>query len=196
MSAELDRNAQFERLTTWARVGFAALCCERLLPAYAGFAQATGWGDAGVLGQALDRVWAAIASGQAISGEEARALVKRCLQQVPHLDDPFDTDLAAPAQNAAIAVLRTVECARDGDPQRAEGVGDLSLDAFEAYVDLRWGQGPVYDAGFVESHVAVRRQRDDQQHDLMALARLDQGGPGIQQLREHARRSGFTALLQ
>jgi hypothetical protein len=73
---ELDRNTQFERLTTWARVGFAALCCERLLPAYAGFAQATGWGDAGVLGQALDRVWTAIISGQVIPGEEARVLVE------------------------------------------------------------------------------------------------------------------------
>jgi uncharacterized protein YjaG (DUF416 family) len=108
---------QIQRLTTWARVGFAALCCERLLPAYTGVRPGNGLGDAGVLHQALDRLWAAIAS-QAISGEEARALVKRCLQQVPHLDDPFDTDLAAPAQNAAIAVLRTVECARDGDPQR------------------------------------------------------------------------------
>jgi hypothetical protein len=196
VSAELDRNTQFERLTTWARVGFAALCCERLLPAYAGFAQATGWGDTGVLGQALDRVWTAIISGQVISGEEAGVLVERCLQQVPHLDDPFDTDLAAPAQNAAIAVLRTVECSRDGDPRLAEGVGELCLDAFEAYVDLRWGQGPVYDAGFVESHVAVRRERDDQQHDLVALARLDQGGSGIQELREQGRRSGFTALLQ
>jgi len=137
VSAELDRNTQFERLTTWARVGFAALCCERLLPAYAGFAQATGWGDIGVLGQALDRVWTAIISGQVIPGEEARVLVERCLQQVPHLDDPFDTDLAAPAQNAAIAVLETVECAHDGDPRRAEGIGELSLDAFEAYVDLR-----------------------------------------------------------
>jgi hypothetical protein len=119
VSAELDRNTQFERLTTWARVGFAALCCERLLPAYAGFAQATGWGDIGVLGQALDRVWTAIISGQVISGEEARVLVERCLQQVPHLDDPFDTDLAAPAQNAAIAVLRTVECA----PPRGSAAG-------------------------------------------------------------------------
>jgi hypothetical protein len=53
-----------------------------------------------------------------------------------------------------------------------------------------------YDAGFVESHVAVRRERDDQQHDLMALERLDRCGPGIQQLREHAHRSGLTALLQ
>ena len=93
-------------------------------------------------------------------------------------------------------MLRTVECAHHGDPRRAEGVGELCLDGFEAYVDLRWGQGPIYDAGFVESHVAVRRERDDQQHDLVALARLDQGGSGIQQLREHARRSGFTTLLQ
>jgi hypothetical protein len=52
------------------------------------------------------------------------------------------------------------ECARVGDPQLAEGVGELSLDAFEAYVDLREGQGPIYDAGFVESHAAVRRERD------------------------------------
>ena len=93
-------------------------------------------------------------------------------------------------------MLETVECAHDGDPRRAEGIGELSLDAFEAYVDLTESQGPVYDAGFVESHVAVRRERDDQHHDLVALARLDQGGSGIQQLREHARRSGFTALLR
>jgi len=193
---ELQLRHQLERLTAPARVGFAALCCERLLPAYTGFAQATGWGDAGVLRQALDRVWAAIEGDQAISAEQARELVERCLQQVPHLDDPFDTDLAAPAQNAAIAVLQTVECARDGDPQRAEGVGDLSLDAFEAYVDLTEGQGPIYDAEFVESHAIVRRERDDQDQDLVALGRVDQRGPGIQQRRDHARRSGFTRLLQ
>jgi uncharacterized protein YjaG (DUF416 family) len=172
------------------------LCCERLLPAYAGFAHATGWGDGDVLRQALDRVWAAIASGQVISGEEARELVTRCQQQIPHLDDPFDTDLAAPAQNAAIAVLRTVECARDGDPRLAERVAELSLDAFEAYVDLTEGQGPIYDARFVESHVVVRRERDDQYQDLVALGSLDQRGRGIQQRRDHARHSGFTRLLQ
>ena len=121
--------------------------------------------------------------------------MERCEQQVPHLDDPFDTDLAAPAQNAAIAVLETVECTRDGDPHVAERVAELSLDAFEAYVDLTEGQGPIYDAEFVNSHVAVRRERDDQRHDLVALARLDQGGLSIQQLRDHARRSGFTTLL-
>jgi uncharacterized protein len=192
---EPNLRVELERLTAWARVSFAALCCERLLPAYAGFAQATGWGDPGVLRQALDRAWAAIDSGQAIAGEEARALVRRCEQQVPHLDDPFDTDLAAPAQNAAIAVVETVECACDGDPRRAEGVGDLSLDAFEAYVDLSEGQGPIYDAGFVESHVAVGRERDDQHQDLVALAGSNDV-LGIQQRRDHARRSGFTALLQ
>jgi hypothetical protein len=120
--------------------------------------------------------------------------VQRCEQQVPHLDDPFDTDLAAPAQNAVIAVLQTVECARDGDPQLAEEVGDFSLDAFEAYVDLTEGQGPIYDAVFVESHVAVRREREDQYQDLVALGRWDQAGRGIQQRRDHARRSGFTRL--
>jgi hypothetical protein len=51
-------------------------------------------------------------------------------------------------------------------------VGDLSLDAVEAYVDLTEGQGPIYDAGFVESHVAVRWERDDQDQDLVVLGRL------------------------
>jgi uncharacterized protein YjaG (DUF416 family) len=193
---ERRRRAELERLTVPARVGFAALCCERLLLAYAGFAQATGWGDGGVLRQTLDRVWAAIEGGQAISAEETQALVERCLQQVPHLDDPFNTNLAAPAQNAAIAVLETVECARDGDPRLAEGIGELSVDAFEAYVDLTEGQGPIYDAGFVESHAIVRRERDDQDQDLVVLGRLGEGGQGIQQRRNHARRSGFTRLLQ
>ena len=50
--------------------------------------------------------------------------------------------------------------------------GDLSLDAVEAYVDLTEGQGPIYDAGFVESHVAVRWERDDQDQDLVVLGRL------------------------
>jgi uncharacterized protein len=69
---ELQPRVELEPLTVPARVSFAALCCERLLPAYAGFTHATGWGDAGVLRWALDRVWAAITSGQALSGEEAQ----------------------------------------------------------------------------------------------------------------------------
>ena len=75
-------------------------------------------------------------------------------------------------------------------------MGDLSLDAVEAYVDLTEGQGPIYDAGFVESHVAVRRERDDQDQDLVVLGRLGEDGQGIQQRRNHARRSGFARLLQ
>jgi hypothetical protein len=70
------------------------------------------------------------------------------------------------------------------------------VDAFEAYVDLTEGQGPIYDAGFVESHAIVRRERDDQDQDLVALGTWDQRGRGIQQRRDHARRSGFTRLLQ
>ena len=61
-------------------------------------------------------------------------------------------------------------------------------------MDLTEGQGPIYDAGFVESHAIVRRERDDQ--DLVAVGRWDQGGRGVQQRRDHARRSGFTRLLQ
>jgi hypothetical protein len=64
-------------------------------------------------------------------------------------------------------------------------VGDLSLDAVEAYVDLTEGQGPIYDAGFVESHVAVRWERDDQDQDLVVLGRLGE---------ERASSSGATTL--
>jgi len=40
--------------------------------------------------------------------------VERYLQQVPHLTTLSAPDLAAPAQNAVIAVLQTVECAATG----------------------------------------------------------------------------------
>ena len=70
-----------------------------------------------------------------------------------------------------------------------------AVHAFETCVDVREGQGPIYDAGFVESHVAVRRERDDQHQDLVALAGSNDV-LGIQQRRDHARRSSFTALLQ
>jgi hypothetical protein len=42
----------------------------------------------------------------------------------------------------------------------AEGLGELSLETCEVYVSLREDQRPIYDARFVESHAAVRRERD------------------------------------
>ena len=64
--------------------------------------------------------------------------MERYLQQVPHLDDHFGTDLAAPAQNAAIAALQTVECAATGSTT-GQRCRRAVLDAFEAYVDLSEG---------------------------------------------------------
>jgi hypothetical protein len=48
-------------------------------------------------------------------------------------------------------------------PHRRSATGrrrGLAVHAFETCVDVREGQGPIYDAGFVESHAPARRERD------------------------------------
>ena len=58
------------------------------------------------------------------------------------------------------AMMRpSAKCARVAIPAPGRGVGELSLYAFQAHVDLRQGHRPIYHARFVESHAAVRRER-------------------------------------
>lgn len=114
------------RLGQRQRLAFAAACSERLLSAYDRFVSEVGWGDAAPLREALAVAWRA-AAGDEVEEELLRGLANRCESVVPDLDDRFDSDFAAPAQNAAIAVVRTLECVNDRT--RATNVADLALDA-------------------------------------------------------------------
>ena len=117
-NAEFDLGRELDRLEPLHRSAFAAACSERLLPAFEAFSNEEGWGDPAVLRKATDRVWQSLLSG-GLDAKEAALLAKLCEEQVVHLDDPFGSDFTAPAQNSALAVLRTVECAVRGDAEQS-----------------------------------------------------------------------------
>jgi uncharacterized protein YjaG (DUF416 family) len=191
MAADFDLKRRLEALGEQHRVAFAASCCERILPAYEAFSRDDRWGDARPLREALDRVWDSLV-GERLDQKEACELVKRCEPQIHHLDDAFESVFAAPAQNAAIALLSAVECAVDGDLELAERVGDVALDAFETYVDATEGEGAIFDAELVTSSRLFREEIAHQREHLAMLAEhreLDRGL--VERLRQAVAASGF-----
>jgi len=195
MAVDLDLKRHLEPLGERHRVAFAASCCERVLPAYEAFSRDDNWGDPRPLREALDRVWVSVAE-ERLQNKEARGLAKRCEQQIHDLDDPFKSVFTAPAQSAAIAVLRAVWCAVDGDAGLAERVGDFALDAFETYVDATEGEGSVFDAELVTSGRFFQDELAHQREDLATLAEhraLDR--TVVEQLRERSRAKGFAAVV-
>jgi uncharacterized protein YjaG (DUF416 family) len=190
-----DVRPELEQLGGEHRIVFAASCCERLLPAYETFSNEDGWGDPGVLRRAVDAVWAAVRNSR-LDEDEVRRLRGELEDQVPDLDDPFTSVFAAPAQNAAIAVVHCVECGRSGSVEHAGQVADFSIDAFEAYVDQAEGEGSVYDEERVTSSPVYTEEVSDRQRDLGTLgehAELDSAV--VEQIRARSRASGFAKVV-
>jgi uncharacterized protein YjaG (DUF416 family) len=190
---ELDTN--LSQLGPSHRVAFAASCCERVLPAYEAFSRAETWGDPRQLRETVDRVWRSVLEKR-LGTEEAGRLVGRCEDQGHHLDDPFDSIFTAPAQSAAVAVIRAVECAVEGDAELAARVGNHALDAFETYVDASEGEGSVYDADVVTSSRFYQDELAHQREDLMILAGQPQLEAGlIVLLRKRSGAAGFASIF-
>jgi uncharacterized protein YjaG (DUF416 family) len=186
---------ELEQLGGEHRMVFAASCCERVVPAYEAFSQEDGWGDSRPLREAVDAVWAAV-EGAALDRNDAQRLIAQVEQQVPHLDDPFTSVFAAPAQSAAIAVVEAVKCAETGAADHAAEAAGQTVDAFEAYVDEVEGEGAVYDADRVTSSPVYEGELSDQREDLALL-----GGEGeisaelVERIRARARSRGFAKLV-
>jgi uncharacterized protein YjaG (DUF416 family) len=170
------------------RIAVAASCCERLLPAYERFATETTWGDPTSLRSAVALAWRA-AAGEPIQDREIVALARRCERAVPDLDEPFASDFAASAQDAAVAVIRTLECLQD--PAKVTQVLLLSTDAVEAYIEITLDAVANVDA--IENHPALRRERQQQVETIERLAQADLDAELVDDLRAHARRIGFAA---
>lgn len=195
MTAEQDPARQLERLGGEHRIVFAASCCERVIPAYEAFSQEDGWGDPRPLREAVDAVWAA-AEGARLEPNDARRLIGQVEEQVPHLDDPFTSVFAAPAQDAAIVVVESVECAETGSADHAAEAARHAVDAFEAYVDQVEGEGAVYEADRVTSDPVYQGELTDQHEDLVTLeehTKLD--AKIVEQIRERSRAKGFAKVV-
>lgn len=114
------------------RAAFAASCCERLLPNYAAFSRAEGWGRPEVLREALDEVWAVL-GGRPASEGRVRSLARACAGLAPDTED-FRTLFVSAAGDAAAAVSYTLECCLDGDAGRAAMVGRLPVETLYQYL--------------------------------------------------------------
>jgi uncharacterized protein YjaG (DUF416 family) len=192
---DIELKAELHPLGERQRVAFAACCCERVLPAYEAFSRDESWGDARPLREALERIWGA-ATGEPLQQEQAGELAGRCEEQIHHLDEPFASIFTAPAQDAAIAVVRGLDCAVKGDTESAIGAADLALEAFEAYVDATEGEGSVYDDAVITSSVVYREELRRRREDLETLARIREVDPRVvDELCQRSRESGFAAIV-
>jgi uncharacterized protein YjaG (DUF416 family) len=186
---------ELEQLGGEHRMVFAASCCERVVPAYEAFSQEDGWGESRRLRDAVEAVWAA-AGGAGLDRGEAQRLIGQVEQQVPHLDDPFTSVFAAPAQSAAIAVVEAVKCAETGAADHAAEAAAQAVDAFEAYVDEVEGEGAVYDADRVTSSPLDEGELSDQREDLALLGREREiSADLVEQIKTRARSRGFAKLV-
>lgn len=130
----------------WARLAFMAGCCQRMIPDYARFSDASGWGDVGVLHQAVSAVWACVEGNG--SPDRIGELISACEGQLPDTED-FDSPDALAALGAAVAVIATLEGALEGAPvARALLVAELARDSVhfakgidpESELHAQWAQ--------------------------------------------------------
>jgi uncharacterized protein YjaG (DUF416 family) len=172
------------------RVAFCASVCERLLPHYALFARRAGWGDPGLLREALDEAWR-FAAGETVAAERLRELERRCDAAVPDTEEHAD-ELVSAALDASAAVCETLACCLDGDARRCAYVATSARDTVDMYVQAR--DAMEYGAPGFEEHVRrdplMVREMEKQAADLALLrgvAAVDAGV--VEKLRGEARSS-------
>jgi Protein of unknown function (DUF416) len=102
---------QVAGLTRPAMAAFFAVAGEALLPLYVAFSQHNGWGDAGVLREALTKAFGYATGGPNLQGSAGRIL--KSIESVAPHGDRFDAPESTYAQDAAICVDAAV---RAGNP--------------------------------------------------------------------------------
>jgi uncharacterized protein YjaG (DUF416 family) len=127
--------AQVDRLSDRHCVALAAAAAERLLPVYELFQRDEKWGDYDFLRRGLDSVWSALA-GEG-SANDLRALSSEGEDRtVPDLggDERWKSDWVSEGQDAAIAVLITMDAAAGEDRENAIHAVQHEIDALDNYI--------------------------------------------------------------
>lgn len=116
------------------RVGFAASCCERLLPNFEAFSKMENWGDPSVLRRALDIVWTVV-TGVSLDPKELAELVAEIEPLIPDTED-FASIFTSAAQDAAASLTYTLECCRSGEVQLAALPARLAIGTLDIYLNI------------------------------------------------------------
>lgn len=126
---------QLDRLSERHCVALAAAAAERLLPLYELFQRDEQWGDYDFLRRGLESVWAVLAGGG--SADELRGLSAEGEERtVPDLggDERWKSDWVSEGQDAAIAVLITMEAAAGENGEDALQAVQHEIDALDNYI--------------------------------------------------------------
>jgi hypothetical protein len=165
----IERERQLDGLSKHHRIAFAASCVERLLPNYTAFSRMEQWGDADLLHESLEKIWAYVQGG-ALSEMQFDELIEECEKIVPDTED-FSSRYTSAALDAANAVIETLSCCKDGSSHRAAEVASFARDTVDMFIQQREETNPV-DADLemnILEHPLMKREIKKQEDDLSEL---------------------------
>lgn len=160
-----------EGLPAHLRVAFAALCAERLMPAYLTFSRKTGRGKPRVLVANLERLWRDI-EGSEIAAEEIVMKTNESMALVPDEDDSPWVEEQACAEDAAAALAYAFRTRHTGRSQEAVWAARRAYEALARYASNREHidmDKPCAEE-VVASHPLVQAELARQRRDLDDLA--------------------------
>jgi len=175
-----DLEPALKRLPYSHQLAFAASCCERAYPNYASFSEKESWGDVAALRSSLDAVWkVAITDDRGQVGWSL--LLSRCKAATPDSDMFHPKTVAASVlitagQEAAFMVTLLLEFRRDRNPHHAVEIAKFARDTVDRQVQVIENidpNDPKLDERIAQ-HSLMLREFQRQQHDLSALAQINE----------------------
>jgi uncharacterized protein YjaG (DUF416 family) len=186
------------RLPSKLRVAFAALCAERQLPNYVRFSERSGWGNPGVLKEALESIWQDI-QGRPLSKAQLETILERCEPLIPTGEEDTKEETAY-AEDAATSVAYAIEARLTDDPQKAAWAARRAYTAVDHFIMSQIASMIVTreHQRFILSHplvqVELRRQQADLKELELASAEKSLWASVISELRDRARRDAELFL--
>jgi len=165
---DLALKAALVTLPERTQAAFAAACAERLYPAYAAFARASGRDDGGLVRQALDLAWQGAKLG-VVPEADASGLVERCVALIP--DAEAEDAIPAHADDGIASAAYALQAAAGLDPRAAGWAAQRVTDALDDFVRSNDVDGTLPDAEqLVWEHPLVRAEISRREDDLRRLS--------------------------
>lgn len=155
------------QLPARARLIMGAMVCERLVPNYRRFEEASRWQGYSTLRAALDSVWAQIRAERS-DAELCKQMLLDCDKLVPNSED-FSTNTVSMAIDAANSVCVLLEAVSDASPEKIAEICAAAIDTIDVYIQLFEFDGcieigPEQERAILVhplSQAELRRQRED-----------------------------------
>ncbi|WP_153559449.1 DUF416 family protein [Roseimaritima sediminicola] len=164
---EAALEVQLSRMSMRARLAFALLCCERMLPNYRAFATQEDFGEPDVLRQTLDEFWDFLEKEDEIPASAGKT---RCEELAPDTEE-FESLLTSPALDAAVAVATLFDVVGSESPNPTLEIACLARDTVDMYVqeiESMDSSSPTLEDQIAD-HVLMQKEIEKQQSDLALL---------------------------